>query len=420
MTIVALVDPLSSGQMYPPLLAEHGIDVLVITTPRGVAATHQKNASSRGCAHQGGLILPSMERADITSLVHSLFRLGVRHIIAGSEAGVPVALLLQTAVADTRAPIPSQTSSVLFDKAALAHRLSDRGVPALHSRELHSKAEGLAFVSTVDFAQDSLVLKPSIGAGSIGVARVTSIAQAGEHLSTLFDAEDAFGTPVTCVLAQEYFAGTEYVVDTVSFDGVHSIANVCAYQKVLSADGLFVYSRLDWLEQSAPPARLVIDHARLVLDALGRENGCSHLEIMVRAGQPRLIDFGARAHGAMHPAKTFELTGSSQIHREVSRIANGTVPPDGYALARCGRIVFFHRLRDGTVGETVDSEKFLTIPSVFSIDLGLSPGSFVARTTDLNSSLRLGLCFLTAENEAELDRDEMRVRRVFDSFFAQD
>lgn len=420
MTIVALVDPLSSGQLYPPLLADHGIDVLVITTPRGVAATLQKDASSRAVADRGGLILRSTERADIATLTHTLSRLGVRHVIAGSEAGVPVALLLQSAMADTLAPMPSQTSSVLFDKAALGRRLAERGVPTLHARELHSAAEGFAFVSAVDFGRDSLVLKPSIGAGSIGVARVTSIKQAREHLSTLFDAEDAFGAPVTCVLAQEYFAGTEYVVDTYSFNGRHSIANVCAYQKVLSANGSFVYSRLDWLEQSTPQATLVIDHARLVLDALDRENGCSHLEIMVRAGQPRLIDFGARAHGAMHPAKTFELTGSSQVHREVAAIADGTVPPDGYALARSGRIVFFHRLRDGTVGESVGSEKFLTIPSVLSIVLGLSPGSLVARTTDLNSSLRLGMCFLTSANESELDRDERRVRRVFDSFFAPD
>src|SRR5690606_8692055 len=97
-----------------------------------------------------------------------------------------------------------------------------------------------------------------------------------------------------------------------------------------------------------PPAGEITQYAKDVLRALGVNIGPSHMEIMYNAHTgPRLIDFGARAHGAGHPLKTFKLTGVSQIHRECEYIAhklrNTPLSTEGgsYSLSRDGAIIFF-------------------------------------------------------------------------------
>lgn len=407
---VLLVDPVSTGRMYAPLLVAAGARVSELLTPR--SAQLGRPDAHPGVTHRVVLEEP----ADVAAITERCRVWGVDQVVAASEPGVPLAARLRRALHDEDAD--PAADHALYDKAATAAALERHGVPRLASAALSTAEEGDAFFAGFDFAAGSLVLKPTVSAGSVGVVHVGSAAAAGAALRRLLGGASSFGERVDLVLAQEFVSGDEYVVDTFSHGGRHTVANVCVYTKALSAAGHFVYRGIRWLAPDAPVVSALADHAREVLDAVGRTDGSTHLEIIVAGDRLRLIDLGARAHGAGHPEKTFLLTGDSQVHREVAHLAVGTRPAAGYVLRRRGRIVFFDREVRSVVVADDPAAAFDGLPAVESLTVLVRPGDVVPATVDLADGLALGMCFLVADTEAELDVAEQRVRDAFDGLFA--
>ncbi|GIG40977.1 ATP-grasp domain-containing protein [Cellulomonas phragmiteti] len=407
---VLVVDPVSTGRMYAPLLLAAGATVSEVLTPR--SARLGRPPAHPGLSHRVVLA----DGVEVGDVVERCRTWGVDRVVAGSEPGVPLVALLDRALRGVE--LPAAGGRALYDKAATAQALERDGVPALASAALSSLEQGDAFFDEFDFTTGSLVLKPTVSAGSVGVVRVDSAPAAARALRGLLGGSSSFGEPVDLVLAQEFIGGEEYVVDTYSYGGRHTVANVCVYTKVLSRAGHFVYRGVRWLPPDAPEVRQVVDHTRAVLDAVGRTDGCTHLEIIADGDRLRLIDLGARAHGAGHPEKTYLLTGDSQVHREVAHLVHGTVPPDDYTLARRGRIVFFDREERSVVVREDPAAAFDGVPAVESLTLLVQPGDVVPPTVDLADGLAIGMCFLVADSEHELDAAEEQVRHVVDGLFA--
>ena len=407
---VLVVDPVSTGQMYAPLLLAAGATVSELLTPRSAALG--RPAAPPGLARR--VVLD--DHAEIGDLVERCRAWGVDRVVAGSEPGVPLTAVLDAALRGQERRAPD--ARPLYDKAATAVALERHGMPSLASAALASLEQGDVFFESFDFTAGSLVLKPTVSAGSVGVVRVDSAAAARHALRQLLGGASSFGETVDLVLAQEFIAGDEYVVDTYSHDGTHTVANVCVYTKVLSRRGHFVYRGVRWLAPDAPEVEQVVRHARAVLDAVGRSHGCTHLEIIADGDRVRLIDLGARAHGAGHPQKTHLLTGDSQVHREVDHLAHGTVPAEGYVLRRRGRIVFFDREERSVVVAQDPVAAFDGVPAVESLTLLVRQGDVVPPTVDLADGLAIGMCFLGADTEQELDAAEQQVRAVVDGLFA--
>lgn len=84
-------------------------------------------------------------------------------------------------------------------------------------------------------------------------------------------------------LVMEYLDGTEYVVDSVSRDGVHRICAIWEYDKRRVNGANFVYFGMELRSSAAGVAECeVVKYARSVLDAMGIENGPGHMEVRYR------------------------------------------------------------------------------------------------------------------------------------------
>ena len=70
------------------------------------------------------------------------------------------------------------------------------------------------------------------------------------------------------VLVQEFLDGIEYVVDSVSRDGVHKTTAVWEYDKRSINGANFVYFGMRIMDASEPVAKVLIDYSNSVLDAL--------------------------------------------------------------------------------------------------------------------------------------------------------
>jgi hypothetical protein len=81
---------------------------------------------------------------------------------------------------------------------------------------------------------------------------------------------------------QEYLDGTEYVIDSVSRDGVHKVVAIWEYDKRSVNGANFVYFGMQLRAVQGPVIESLVVYARHVLDAMQIYNGPGHMEIKVR------------------------------------------------------------------------------------------------------------------------------------------
>lgn len=76
-----------------------------------------------------------------------------------------------------------------------------------------------------------IVVKPVESAGSDGVKLCHTYEEATQHFDLLMHSQRKVGhRDGAAVLCQEFLRGTEYVVDTVSRDGIHKVVSECMQQ----------------------------------------------------------------------------------------------------------------------------------------------------------------------------------------------
>jgi biotin carboxylase len=195
----------------------------------------------------------------------------------------------------------TRMSGARRDKYLMGEAVRNAGVRAVKQIETQKFEDVEAFVKEVQdpkTGEFSVVLKPASSAGSEGVYFCTSLAECLEHFNEIYMAVNIFGEVNDKVLCQEFLAGKEYVVDSVSIEGVHKTVAIWEYDKRVANGAKFVYfgMRLYESKDGAVEDKLV-DYMHKVLDALEVKHGPSHGEVMMTSTGPCLVEVGCRPHG---------------------------------------------------------------------------------------------------------------------------
>lgn len=328
---------------------------------------------------------------------------GVTYVVAAAESGMELCETLRAGLPGVPANDPDDPAR-RWDKEHMFDALAASHVPSLRTTAVTSTREvGAEMLEYFDQGHE-FVVKPSIGAGSVDVRLVRNEDELKAAIGAIVDGTGFFGDKPKALIQQAFPQPYhEYVIDTFTSDGRHEIIAVSVYGKHTSIDGDFVYDEIRWLPPSDPAVAELAEYTGLVLDALGVRIGPSHIEVMAGpACGPRLIDFGARPHGAGHPAKTFHLTGNSQIHRECEYIAGTEHGAKMYSLQRQGAIVFFNTSQRSICDGSVDSDDLAAQPGVIEAAVNATESSIHESTRSLLDALALGLAFVEAEDTAEL------------------
>jgi hypothetical protein len=155
------------------------------------------------------------------------------------------------------------------------------------------------------------VLKPNQSAGSDSIHLCETNEQAVAAFHAVHGQINGLGQINDGVLCQEYLAGTEYVVDGVSRDGVYKVLAIWEYDKRSVNGANFVYFGMTLRDASDPRIRAVVEYAREVVKGLKIHQGASHMEIICdthhtvgsdglsghRQISPCLVEVGMRCHG---------------------------------------------------------------------------------------------------------------------------
>lgn len=400
--VAAIVDPYSTGAYLQAEFAARGwASVAVLSTP--------DIPRMFGPVPQADRYLEVITGPDAAQVVAALRRYPVSAAIPGCETGVPLADELAEQMGLPGNGTARSTSR--RDKYAMAQALVRHGVRAPQTIAAADPDTMVRWADERDLWP--IVVKPPGSSASDGVTYCATPAQARAAFGRLYRRSHRFGGRNDVVLAQELLVGQQFIINTVSVNGGHYVAEIWEDTRRPVGDGV-AYELEKLMMPGGEPQEALARYVSQVLNALGIAWGPAHSEVMLTSSGPVLIETGARLSGTFLPDSVRAATG----HNHVTLTVDCYTDPEGLA-ALIGRpyplrrqlwtaalIAPYdgHLATDGTVAE------LHSLPTLHAVIGDLSPGRPVSRTVDLLSA-PAGL-YLIADDAAELHRDYARIRHL--------
>ena len=400
---IVVVDPYSAGRGIAPAFAERGVEAIAVLTtpepPAGLAKTW-----TPGDYREVHVL------SDLDELAAKLAGHDPLAVVPGTETGVEAAEALSELIVPGRSNVLT-LSSARRDKWQMAVALRSADVPHLRQISSDRVNEVAGWLRREGLENSPIVLKPQESGGTDDVF----VARPGDDWRAKFDrilgSVNKLNLRNDKVLVQELAVGTEYEVDTYSIDGQHGLAAVWRYAKECRGDRLGIYLSNTFVSADDPVVDVLFEYVCQVLDATGVRNGPAHVEVMITAAGPRLIEIGARLAGAEQQELSLLGARESQITRMVRHRVDGDTSVGRYTQHQHVKSVY---LSSPAAGELANAVRFDELPDLLpSYQRDVLPyreGSLVPRTDDLWTSL--GYVVLATTDLEQLERDVAVVREI--------
>jgi phosphoribosylamine-glycine ligase len=225
---IAVVDPFSSGAVFASQCIDAGIDVIRVLSrlfpeqqlkfvPAGLNLSFV-------CTH-------ICDGHNIDDITDALQRDGVSFVFPGSEPGVNLADTLSE-----RLKVPSNGTALSpcrRDKVCMQQRLTECGLQQTRRLRVNaatSDLDLLTFLESVSIPPQStespdfqLVVKPTCSCGTDNVAFAQTSGQVRCAIDAILGHSNQLGMLNSDAMIEEFVDGTEFIVDTVSSNGVHKV-----------------------------------------------------------------------------------------------------------------------------------------------------------------------------------------------------
>jgi biotin carboxylase len=305
-------------------------------------------------------------------------------VIAGCEHGVELADALSDALHPlTGAPSNGTLlSSARRNKYLMIEQIKQHGLRGADQIRVESEDQLRAWHNQLG---GLAILKPVSSLLSDGVTWCPTPDDSVEAFRRLNGRENILAQ-ANGVVAQEYLVGAEYMVNTVSRDGLHHVCDIWKAD-FISANGIAdLCVGCHILPFAGAAQDQLVPYALGVLDALGIRHGAAHIEIKMTPDGPCLVEVGARVAGMDLPGYTGLATGESQIEWTVDAYLN----PERfkqrqgrpYALDRNIAFAMMVAPRSGTLVSYRGLEAIKELESFRDIKLLVKPGQRLTRTVD--------------------------------------
>ena len=220
-------------------------------------------------------------------------------VIVGGEEGV----ILGTRLAQDLGMVGNSFSNIakMTEKSIMHKALKDAGLRYIRGEEVSSSEACLSFLEKA--GTEDVVLKHVHGCASVGVHLV----HGKKELLDAFEQERAahnnmFGETENRLMVQECIFGEEYIVNTISRNGIPALTSVFRYHKKRMPAGAVVYRGLEVIDELNESEKQLVEYAFQTVQALGITNGPVHGEYMIDEKGPVLIEANCRVMGGSVPS----------------------------------------------------------------------------------------------------------------------
>ena len=333
-------------------------------------------------------------------------------ILPGSERGVKLATILANDLNLKCNPIESLDAITLKDK--MQERIAEHGLRHIRGKAIHCIEEAVEYYD--EEGLDEVVVKPTYSQGSAGVRICMNREEMIDSLNELFEKSDIYGVKNREFVVQERIKGEEYVVNTVSCNGVHRVTGIFKYQKIKTPEGGYIYDNMQSVNELGIGESEIVDYAYDVADALSIRYGPVHGEYMVDEKGPVLIEVNCRPIGANLNAEYLE---SFLGHHETDTILDSYLNPakfeyerrKGYKLYGHAALKFLIVSKDIIAKSTPIQFISNNLKSYYKASFGIiEEAKYFPKTQDLDTSG--GTVYLTHPDGYQLKKDLEFLRSV--------
>lgn len=318
--LIVIVGAYSTGQYLAPAFISRGYHCIHIQPGKTINPYFLN--SFRGQDFVKNLIWDGNDEL----ILRELLKFDVKAVIPGSELAVLLAdrLSHKLSLPTTNDLELSLARRNKYEMQKALERAGVDSIPVFKSNKLELV---FSWLKTQNIGYP-IVLKPLSSAGTDGV----SICQNQEEVQLAFDrligTVNALGDPNQELLVQPYLHGTEYVVNTVSRDGIHYVTDMIRVNKItINASPVYDYAELLSPVDHESLCDTLADYVKKSLDALGIRYGAGHSEVMlVNDTTPVLIETAARPIGGIDLSAYTEALG----YNHVSVIAESYLNPEHF------------------------------------------------------------------------------------------
>lgn len=332
--VVAVVDPYDAGYLLAEEFKRRGIACVGVASSEDV----DPEISAKCDANTLSAVVP--HRGSLEDTVAALRRHDVHAVLAGCETGVSLADALSERM--NHRSNGTRMSAARRHKFLMAEAARRQGVrvPEQHCSSCLGELRAWAR----NRGAWPVVVKPPESLASDDVRLCRSEAEIAAAFAATVGRRNIAGVMNDGLIVQEVLDAPQYVVDTVSFEGRHHLSAIWRYGRpafaseflsALAGDKPWPDSvrGLGWpslaygaissvskeiLPGEGPVAEILFDYASRVLDALEISYGPCHFELMWTDDGLRLIEVGARVHGAPQTHLVSRMcTGTSQVDETV-------------------------------------------------------------------------------------------------------
>lgn len=407
--VVVLAEPFSSASLIPAALREAGIAPVALIDPSvagiGVLTAFRDDEYVAVVEHHG----------DDAATAERIRALGtVVGVVPGTDRIEGLCGRLGQILTPDRVNVPelaaARRNKYLSHQAVAAH-----GLDIIKQTYAADHAEIAAWIEREGLAGRDLVVKPATSAGTDGVGFALGGKGWQDLVDGLLGTVNRYGAVNDKVLVQEYITGMEYAIDTVSYDGRHSLTDITRYRKVQNANGWAIYDNVEWLPYDLDEYGHVLDYTFGCLDAVGFRYWAAHTEVMDTEHGMRLVEINPRPAGAMKPLCSEVATAgeSSQVSRIVDICAGrGPGLPPGFTLHQRVMAVFLIAETSGVVRNAEIFDRARDLPSYNRPVFLVRTGDRVEATTDLVSSMTMGYILLAHDDVEQVYADREAIRAL--------
>jgi biotin carboxylase len=418
---VVVVDPYSTGRFYLYKLKDRGFSIICVRSTLSVDPIFEKVYM----AHKD-YFTESLDFEDFGGLQELVEKIRsmpfqITAVIPGSDVGVVLGEELSEALGMEHA---NGTERLLqrTDKASMQDRLRECGISACEQIKSGDISELVAWASAR--GEWPLVAKPTGGCGSDGIFFCRSEEDLRNAHAEIVGKVNPKGGLNDAVALQEFLAGDEYIVDTISKNGKHLCVAIWTQGK---------RKNLPWNETGiittenrllAPSGEIqdqLVDYVLKVLDAFDYKHGPCHTEVMVTARGPVLIEVNCRMHGVQGPLAMELATGINKATHSLDIFVDGgknfdksyRPGPNRYlypVLKHSAQLVLCSPFKGQLTRSVKESLRNLQISSLVEVVCRLEKGDLVMQSSDLQTSP--GTVLMVAETEDQLVEDIKRLRNA--------
>ena len=224
-------------------------------------------------------------------------------IVPGSEGGVILATKLANDLGLLCNPIENIDAMTL--KNEMQNRLSENNIRHIKGKVISSLEEAIDFYDGENLKE--VVIKPLYGAASVGVRICLNKEEMIQSVEEVLNLKGLYGNDFDEVLIQERINGIEYIVNTMSCNGIHRISTIWKYNKEKTQEGGFIYDYSRTVNNLEIGESELIEYAYNVIDAIGIKYGPVHGEYMIDDKGPVLIEVNCRPMGAHMEAEFLDI-----------------------------------------------------------------------------------------------------------------